>query len=125
MNILLWHVHGSWATAFVQGKHTYYLPVLPDRGPHGRGRAQTWNWPPSAVEIAPEQIKSLQLDAVIFQRPEEYVELSERWFVPRHSTKAFYVEHNCPQGRINEMRHPAAGDPHITVVHVTHFNDLF
>ena len=26
MNILLWHVHGSWTTAFVQGRHRYLLP---------------------------------------------------------------------------------------------------
>ena len=33
MNILLWHVHGSWTTAFVQGQHRYLVPVTPDRGP--------------------------------------------------------------------------------------------
>ena len=27
MNILLWHVHGSWTTSFVQGKHRYLVPV--------------------------------------------------------------------------------------------------
>ena len=27
MNILLWHVHGSWTTSFVQGKHRYLIPV--------------------------------------------------------------------------------------------------
>ena len=31
MNILLWHVHGSWTTALVQGDHTYLVPVVPDR----------------------------------------------------------------------------------------------
>jgi len=109
----------------VQGKHTYYLPVLPDRGPNGRGRAQTWNWPASAIEVPPEEIKSLKLDAIIFQRPEEYEDLSPRWFVRKQNARMFYVEHNCPQGRINEMRHPAADDATVTVVHVTHLNDLF
>ncbi len=125
MNILLWHVHGSWTTAFVQGQHQYYLPVVPDRGAAGRGRAQTWDWPPSAVEVTPEQIKHLKLDAIIFQRPEEYLDLRRRWFDGKQNVRTFYVEHNCPQGRINEMRHPAADDPNVTVVHVTHFNDLF
>ena len=50
MRILLWHVHGSWTTAFVQGPHRYIVPVVPDRGPDGRGRAQTWDWPSSVVE---------------------------------------------------------------------------
>jgi len=38
---------------------------------------------------------------------------------------AVYLEHNAPQGRIAEMRHVAADRPDLTVVHVTHFNDLF
>jgi glycosyltransferase involved in cell wall biosynthesis len=35
------------------------------------------------------------------------------------------VEHNAPQGRIAEMRHPAADRPDLLLVHVTHFNALF
>ena len=31
MRVLLWHVHGSWTTAFVSGRHEYLLPVTPDR----------------------------------------------------------------------------------------------
>ena len=38
VRVLLWHVHGSYTTALVQGHHTYLLPVTPDRGPDGRGR---------------------------------------------------------------------------------------
>ena len=51
MRILLWHVHGSWTTAFVHGKHEYLVPVVPDRGADGRGRADTWQWPASVVEV--------------------------------------------------------------------------
>ena len=45
MNILLWHVHGAWTTAFVHGRHRYLVPVTPDRGPDGLGRARTYRWP--------------------------------------------------------------------------------
>jgi len=31
MRILLWHVHGSWTTSFVQGGHDYLLPLTPGR----------------------------------------------------------------------------------------------
>src|SRR5205823_709041 len=51
MRLLIWHLHGSWTTAFVQGGHTYLLPVSADRGPDGLGRARTWDWPPSAVVV--------------------------------------------------------------------------
>ena len=56
VNILIWHVHGSWTTAFVQGRHRYLLPTLPERGPWGGGRPAAWDWPAAAVEVAPDQL---------------------------------------------------------------------
>jgi hypothetical protein len=70
VNVLLWHVHGSWTTALVQGGHTYLLPVVPDRGPEGRGRAQTWEWPANAVEVTREEAADADVDVVLIQRPE-------------------------------------------------------
>jgi glycosyltransferase involved in cell wall biosynthesis len=128
MRILLWHVHGSWTTSFVQGAHEYLLPVLPDRGPDGLGRARTWDWPPSAVEVTPEEAAEACVDVVLLQRPHELEGLAEEWLGgrrPGRDVPAVYVEHNAPQGRIAEMRHPAADRPELTLVHVTHFNDLF
>jgi glycosyltransferase involved in cell wall biosynthesis len=128
MRILLWHVHGSWTTAFVQGRHEYLIPTVPDRGPDGRGRAETWTWPPSAVEVTPEECAEREVDLVVLQRPEELDGLAERWLGgrrPGRDVPAVYVEHNAPQGRIGEMRHPAADRDDLTLVQVTHFNDLF
>jgi len=127
MRILLWHVHGSWTTAFVQGRHQYRVPVVPDRGPDGRGRAQTWQWPPSVVEMTPEQLAQEAIDVVILQRPEDEA-LARQWLGGRHPGRdvpAIWLEHNAPQGRIAEMRHVAADRSDITLVHVTHFNALF
>jgi glycosyltransferase involved in cell wall biosynthesis len=64
---------------------------------------------------------------VILQRPEELHGLAERWLGgrrPGRDVPAVYVEHNAPQGRINELRHPAADRDDLTVAHVTHFNAL-
>ncbi|HEV7908969.1 MAG TPA: glycosyltransferase family 1 protein, partial [Pseudonocardiaceae bacterium] len=47
--VLLWHVHGSWTTSFVQGPHEYLLPALPGGGPDGLGLAGR-NWPSTARE---------------------------------------------------------------------------
>ena len=69
MRILLWHVHGSWTTSFVQGRHEYLLPVVPDRGPDGRGRAQTWDWPASAIEVTRNEARRAEVDVVVLQRP--------------------------------------------------------
>jgi len=65
---------------------------------------------------------------VLLQRPEELDGLAERWLGgrrPGRDLPAIYVEHNAPQGRINEMRHPAADRDGFVVCHVTHFNALF
>ena len=35
VNILVWHVHGSWMTAFIHGRHRYLVPVDAERGPYG------------------------------------------------------------------------------------------
>jgi hypothetical protein len=128
MLVLLWHVHGSWTTAFVHGRHQYLVPVLPDRGPDGRGRARTYEWPTAALEVTPEEAALTEVDVVVLQRPEELFGLAERWLggrIPGRDVPAVYVEHTAPQGRIAEMRHPAADRPDLTVVHVTHFNALF
>ena len=128
MNLFLWHVHGSWTTAFVQGAHTYLVPVLPGRGPDGRGRARTWDWPSSVVEVTPEEAASAPVDVVILQRPQELHGLAQRWLggrVPGRDLPAIYLEHSLPQGRIAEMRHPAADRTDLLLVHVTHFNRLF
>jgi hypothetical protein len=128
MRILLWHVHGSWTTGFVQGDHTYLVPVLADRGPDGRGRAQTWDWPASVEEITPDDAAAADVDVVILQRPEELHALAPDWLGgrrPGRDIPAVYLEHTSPEGPINDMRHPAADRPDLTVVHVTHFNALF
>ena len=128
MRVFLWHVHGAWTTAFVHGPHEYLIPVLPDRGPNGLGRAKTYVWPEQAIEVTPEEAAGTQVDVVVLQRPQELDGLAEEWLGgrrPGREVPAVYVEHNAPQGRINDMRHPVADRPELTLVHVTHFNDLF
>jgi hypothetical protein len=127
MRILLWHVHGAWTTAFVHGRHEYVVPVLPDRGPDGVGLARTYAWPDSVTEVPPEQLRDEGFDVVLLQRPHELEGLAQDWLgrLAGRDIPAVYVEHNAPQGRITDMRHPAADRPDLLVVHVTHFNALF
>jgi hypothetical protein len=127
MRVLIWHVHGSYMTALAQGRHEYLVPVLPGRGPDGRGRAETWDWPASVVEVVPGDASAASVDLIVLQRPHEFA-LAEKWLggrVPGRDVPAVYLEHSSPQGRIAEMRHPAADRPELTIVHVTHFNALF
>jgi hypothetical protein len=125
MRVLHWHVHGSWTTAFVQGRHTYLLPVTPERGPYGRGRAQTWDWPSTAEEVPVDRLRDTDVDVVVLQRPEE-VHLVEQWLGRRPGVDlpAVYVEHNTPKGSVPDTVHAMADRPDIPVVHVTHYNDV-
>ncbi|MEW2375175.1 glycosyltransferase [Micromonospora sp. NPDC047812] len=127
MNLLLWHVHGSWTTSFVHGKHRYLVPVTPDRGPYGLGRARTYPWPDTAVEVTPEQLRTADVDVVVLQRPEE-IDLAEQWLGrrPGRDVPAVYVEHNTPKdGDVPDSRHPMADRDDLLIAHVTGFNELF
>ena len=127
MNVFVWHVHGSWMTAFVHGPHRYLVPVVPSRGPEGRGRAETYEWPDNAVEVTRDAACNAPVDVVVVQRPEE-LERATEWLggrVPGRDVPAVYVEHNAPQGRVADMRHPVADRGDLVLAHVTHFNALF
>ncbi len=126
MRILLWHVHGSWTTSFVQGDHEDLLPVTPGRDSDGLGRATSWDWPPNAVEVPVDALRDTDVDLVLLQRPHE-IELAERWTGrrPGQDVPAVYVEHNTPGGDVPFTRHPLADQSRIPIVHVTHFNRLF
>jgi hypothetical protein len=125
VRILVWHVHGSWTTAFVQGPHEYVVPLLPDRGPDGRGRARTWDWPVSVRELGPEALRRSRPDLVVLQRSHE-LDLVEQWtgMRPGHDVPAVYLEHNTPGGDVPFSRHPLAEQDRIPIVHVTHFNRM-
>lgn len=124
LRVLVWHVHGSWTTSFVQGGHTYLLPALAEGGPWGRGRCGR-DWPDTAIELTPESLRDTDVDVLVLQRPEEF-ELAERWLGrrPGRDVPAVYVEHNTPAGHAATSRHPMADRDDLVLAHVTHFNEL-
>src|SRR4051812_27846335 len=123
MNILVWHVHGSWLTAFVQGPHRYYIPLVEGRTRDGLGRAQSWTWPDSAIEVTPAEIAMVDLDVIVLQRPRD-LELAEGWLGDRFGeVPMVYVEHDTPTDLL-EARHPLADRDDLVIAHVTHFNRL-
>lgn len=124
MKILLWHVHGSWADAFVHGPHEYLIPTLPEKGPWGLGRGGR-DWPESVREVDPATLVDEDIDVVLLQRPEE-LEEAERLLGrrPGRDIPAIYVEHNTPRGDVPDTVHPLADQNEIPIVHVTHFNEL-
>ena len=115
MRILLWHVHGSWTTAFVQGPTSTCCRCCPtaDRTVWaapvpGTGRTRV-------VERTPAQLADDDIDVVVLQRPEE-LDLARTWTgrTPGVDLPAVYLEHNAPHPHPVDSRHPLAerpGDP--------------
>ncbi|MFG2001865.1 glycosyltransferase [Spirillospora sp. NPDC048911] len=136
MRVLLWHVHGSWATSFVHGDHTTLVPATPDRGPDGKGRPETFTWPDHAREVPHDRLRDEDVDVVVLQRPHELA-LAEEWLGrrPGRDVPAVYVEHDTPRRTpadasrpgevVPDSRHFLHDRSDIPVVHVTHFNQLF
>lgn len=123
LNILIRHVHGSWLAAFVRGEHRYLLPVEANSLRGGRRD----EWPASVRDVTPEEVAAERIDVVIAQEPADIEAMRNYLGRSRAGTHVplIYLEHNAPQGRINEMRHPFADRDDLTIVHVTHFNALF
>ena len=126
MRILLWHVHGSWTTAFVQGGHDYLVPVTPARDADGLGRARTWDWPASVHEVPLDRLAECDPDVVVLQRPRD-LELARTHLrrEPGRDVPAVWLEHNTPRGDVGDARHPLADRDDVPVVHVTSFNQVF
>lgn len=122
MKVLLWHVHGGWTDAFVQGRHEYLLPTTPARDAWGLGRGGR-DWP--AREVAPEAIRDEEVDVVVLQRPDD-LEAAERLTGRRIGAglPAVYLEHNTPKGDVPTSVHPMADRADLDLVHVTHTNSL-
>ena len=125
LNILIWQIHGSYLNTLVQAPHRFYLPTKPDKPEGYGGRGPTYLWSLDTVDVQAEEVRGLDLDLVIYQTPKNFFEDAWEILSPeQRALPSLYLEHNAPQGRLNEMVHPI-NDPGILLVHVTHFNDLF
>lgn len=125
LNILIWQIHGSYLNTLVQAPHRFYLPTKPGKPEGYGGRGPTYSWSPETIEVAAEEVRELDLDLIIYQTVKNFTEDAQEILTPEQRTlPSIYLEHNTPQGRINEMVH-LVSDPGVLLVHVTHFNDLF
>ena len=121
----MWDVHGGYTDSLVAGAHEYvFLP--PDRSGRG-GLARYGGSPPSnAYEVSAEELRDSPPDVVLLQRLEEIELCAEQLGRrPGSDLPAIFLEHNTPKTDVPATRHPLADEPHIPVVHVTHFNELF
>ena len=122
LNILIWHIHGSYLNTLARIEHNWFLPVKPGRPEGYGGRGPTFDLPSYVREVPAEEVRALPLDLVIFQTPKNYFVDAEEILSPtQRRLPAIYLEHNTPKPSAVETRHPM-DDPNMLLVHVTHYN---
>lgn len=124
LNILIWHIHGSYLNTLARIEANWYLPIKPGRPEGYGGRGPTFDLPDYVREVPAEQVRDLKLDLIIYQTPKNYFEdqfeiLSEE----QRRLPSIYLEHNTPKPGAVETRH-LIDDPNVLLVHVTHYNRL-
>lgn len=124
LNILLWHIHGSYLNTLARIDHNWFLPVKPGRPEGYGGRGPTFDLPDYVREVPAEAVRYLPLDLIIYQTPKNYFEdqyeiLSDE----QRRLPKIYLEHNTPKPHPTDTRHPV-DDPAVLLVHVTHYNRL-
>jgi hypothetical protein len=124
LNILIWHIHGSYLNALSRIEHDWWTPVKPGRPEGYGGRGAAYDLPPWLREVPAERVRDLDLDLIIYQTPKNLLEDGpEILSAAQLALPSIYLEHNVPRPHAVDTRHPAA-DRNLLLVHVTHFNRL-
>lgn len=124
LNILIWHIHGSYLNALARIDHNWYLPIKPGRPEGYGGRGPTFDLPEYVREVPAERVRDLDLDLIIYQTPKNYLEDQyEILSAAQRRLPKIYLEHNTPKPDAVHTRHPV-DDPDVLLVHVTNYNRL-
>lgn len=124
LNILIWHIHGSYLNTLARIEHNWYLPIEPGRPEGYGGRGETFDLPPYVYEVPADEVYALDLDLIIYQTPKNFFEDQyEILTAEQRQLPKIYLEHNTPQPHPTNSLHPI-DDPGVLLVHVTDFNRL-
>ncbi|NJN17411.1 MAG: glycosyltransferase family 4 protein [Oscillochloris sp.] len=123
LNILTWHIHGSYLNSLARIPHTWYIPTTPERGPRYGGRGHTFDMPANVREVPAEQVRDLDLDLLLYQDPHNLSDDQAILSPAQRRLPAIYLEHNTPRPDPTATKH-CVDDPNILLVHVTPYNRL-
>src|SRR5829696_7567000 len=124
LNVLIWHIHGSYLNALARVDHNWVLPVKAGRPEGYGGRGATFDLPPNMREVPAAEVRNLDIDVVVLQTPKNLREdVLELLSPDQRRLPALYLEHNVPRPDAVNTRHPFADEPGL-LVHVTPFNRL-
>lgn len=124
LKIFTWHIHGSYLYYLSKCNFDIYIPVNAARSEGYYGRGRTFPFGDNVIEVAVEDLKELEFDAILFQseknfRVDQYEVLSEE----QRQLPAIYLQHNAPAPHPVNSSHPL-DNPEVILVHVTHYNKL-
>lgn len=124
MKIFTWHIHGSYLFYLSQGDYELYIPVREDKAEGYYGRGNTFPFGKNVIEIPAAEVKDHEFDCILFQTNENYLHdqfeiLSDK----QRQLPKIYLEHDPPRQHPTNTRH-LINNPDITLVHVTHYNNL-
>jgi glycosyltransferase involved in cell wall biosynthesis len=124
LRILTWHVHGNYLYYLTQVPHEFWLVTDAARSVHHTGRSGTLPWGENVREAPVDAIRDMEFDVVLFQSRDAWESEQHRILSDaQRRLPRIYLEHDPPQAHPTDQRHWAA-DPHVMLVHVTHFNAL-
>ncbi len=125
LNILVWHIHGSYLNALARVEHNWWLPVKPGRPEGYGGRGASFDLPDYMREVPSDAVRDLDLDLVIYQTPRNLeIDGVEILSDAQRRLPRIYLEHNAPRPHPVDTRHPVADRPDVLLVHVTQYNKL-
>jgi len=124
LRIFTWHIHGSYLFYLSQGDYDIYIPVNESKNEGYVGRGNTFPFGNNVHEIPAAEVRNMDFDIILFQTDENYLRdqfdvLSEY----QRTLPKIYLEHDPPWDHPTDALHPVK-DPTVTLVHVTHFNQL-
>ncbi|MGE5308105.1 MAG: glycosyltransferase [Deltaproteobacteria bacterium] len=125
LQVLVWHVHGNYLYYLGHVPHRFYVPVKEGRPTDYVGLSGGMPWPDNMTEVPADRVRELDIDCVIFQRPQQYFRESHLIMSKRQLARAarIYLEHDPPQEHPTDCRH-FVNDTRTLLVHVTPFNEL-
>jgi glycosyltransferase involved in cell wall biosynthesis len=124
LRVLTWHVHGNYLHYLTQAPHDFYVVTDARRSAGYSGLGGLLPWGENAREAPLEKLHQLQFDCVLYQSRRNYkVDRLEQLSDAQRGLPGVFLEHDPPQEHPTNTRH-FVDDPHILLVHVTHFNRL-
>jgi glycosyltransferase involved in cell wall biosynthesis len=124
LKIFTWQIHGNYLYYLSRIPHDIYVPYTAERARDYSGCFDGFPWPENIVNVPVEKIRSLELDCILFQRPDHYRKDQYDLFTEaQRRLPRIYLEHDPPQRHPTNMPHYVS-DRSVLLVHVTPFNKL-